>query len=85
MNDMRTTDNWKRLFLFNEKDTIIFCVPDTWWFLDYSADGDSLVEQVPHCSEVSLSLNYRSSAAVWVHCQSSPIVYARNSDTLSPF
>lgn len=28
----RTTDNWKLLSLFNEKETIIFCVPDIWWF-----------------------------------------------------
>lgn len=32
MNLGRTTDNWKLLSLFNEKDTIIFCMPDTWWF-----------------------------------------------------
>ena len=32
MNLDRTTDNWKLLSLFNEKDTIIFCLPDTRWF-----------------------------------------------------
>lgn len=51
--------------------------------LDYSADGDSLVEQVPHCSTVSLSFNYTSSAVVWVYCQSVPIVYSRISHTLA--
>lgn len=53
--------------------------------LDYSADGDSLVETFPHCSTVSLSLNYISSAVVWILCQSVPIVYARNPNTLAAF
>lgn len=53
--------------------------------LDYSADGDSLVEQVPHCSTVSLSFNFTSNAVVWVDCQSVPIVYSRNSNTLIAF
>ena len=31
--------------------------------LDYSADGDSVVEQVPHCSAVSLPLQWCLSVA----------------------
>lgn len=60
----RTTDNCKLLSLFNEKDTIIFLCASDLVVLDYYADGDSLVEQFPHCSRVSAILNYRSSAVV---------------------
>lgn len=77
MNLITTTDSWKLFSLFNENYTIFFLCARELVVLDYSTDGDSTVEQVPCCSKVSLSVNYISSAVVWVHCQSESHVYAR--------